>query len=135
MDANLGDITISFKDLYYLEHKYETSGFLRTYIPIGKSKIFGLFNEARVTYGYGTGKIPQARGLIMMVLYQKVQNLQIGFSPRTGCLYHRLERRGGVGRCDGFRFQVDRSDNQTKWSRVRAVHRPVISRSIFFPLT
>lgn len=27
VDANLGDITISFKDLYYLEHKYETSGF------------------------------------------------------------------------------------------------------------
>ena len=43
VDANLGDITISFKDLYYLEHKYETSGFLRTYIPIGKSKIFLLF--------------------------------------------------------------------------------------------
>ena len=103
VDANLGDITISFKDLYYLEHKYETSGFLRTYIPIGKSKIFGLFNEARVTYGYGTGK--NSTG-------SEGTEPTDWFRPRTGCLYHRLERRGGVGRCDGFRFQVDRSDNQ-----------------------
>lgn len=66
VDANLGDITISFKDLYYLEHKYETSGFLRTYIPIGRSKIFGLFNEARLTYGYGTGKTLLVLVLIMM---------------------------------------------------------------------
>lgn len=111
VDANLGDITISFKDLYYLEHKYETSGFLRTYIPIGKSKIFGLFNEARVTYGYGTGKNSTGSGLIMMVLTRRYRTYRL-VSPRTGCLYHRLERRGGVGRCDGFRFQVDRSDNQ-----------------------
>ena len=66
VDANLGDITISFKDLYYLEHKYETSGFLRTYIPIGRSKIFGLFNEARLTYGYGTEKTLLVLVLIMM---------------------------------------------------------------------
>ena len=56
LDMDLGDLTLSFKDLYYLEHKYEASGFLRTYMPIGRSKIFGLFNEARLTYGYGRGK-------------------------------------------------------------------------------
>ena len=51
---NLGeDFNISLKDIYYLEHKYEASAFLRTYMPIGRSKIFGLFNEARLTYGYG----------------------------------------------------------------------------------
>ena len=55
LDMDLGDLTLSFKDLYYLEHKYEASGFIRTYMPIGRSKIFGLFNEARLTYGYGRG--------------------------------------------------------------------------------
>ena len=56
LDMDLGDLTLSFKDLYYLEHKYEVSGFMRSYIPIGKSKVFGLFNEIRLTYGYGEGK-------------------------------------------------------------------------------
>ena len=50
LDMDLGDLTLSFKDLYYLEHKYEVSGFMRSYIPIGKSKVFGLFNEIRLTY-------------------------------------------------------------------------------------
>lgn len=81
VDANLGDITISFKDLYYLEHKYETSGFLRTYIPIGKSKIFGLFNEARVTYGTVRARIPQARGLIMMVLTRRYRTYRLVSPP------------------------------------------------------
>lgn len=66
-ELNLGDdFNISLKDLYYLEHKYEASGFLRTYIPIGRSKIFGLFNEARITYGYGQGKTRLVREVRMM---------------------------------------------------------------------
>lgn len=81
MDINLGDITISFDDLYYLEHKYEASGFLRTYIPIGRSKIFGLFNEARITYGYGKGKNSTGSGTTYDGTFQTVQNLQIGFAP------------------------------------------------------
>ena len=80
-DANLGDITLSFDDLYYLEHKYEATGFLRTYIPIGRSKIFGLFNEARLTYGYGTGKNSTGSGASYDGTYQTVQNFQIGFAP------------------------------------------------------
>ena len=81
MDINLGDITISFDDMYYLEHKYEASGFLRTYIPIGRSKIFGLFNEARITYGYGKGKNSTGSGTTYDGTFQTVQNLQIGFAP------------------------------------------------------
>ena len=56
-EVNLGDgLNINLKDLYYLEHEYETSAFLRTYMPIGRSKIFGFFNELRLTYAYGVGK-------------------------------------------------------------------------------
>ena len=81
MDINLGDITLSFDDLYYLEHKYEATGFLRTYIPIGRSKIFGLFNEARLTYGYGKGKNSTGSGTTYDGTFQTVQNFQIGFAP------------------------------------------------------
>lgn len=81
LDMDLGDLTLSFKDLYYLEHKYEASGFLRTYMPIGRSKIFGLFNEARITYGYGRGKNSTGSGADYDGSFQTVQNLQIGFAP------------------------------------------------------
>ena len=80
-EIDLGDLTLSFDNLYYLEHKYEASGFLRTYIPIGRSKIFGLFNEARLTYGYGQGKNSTGSGTNYDGTYQTVQNLQIGFAP------------------------------------------------------
>ena len=115
VDANLGDITISFKDLYYLEHKYETSGFLRTYIPIGKSKIFGLFNEARVTYGYGTGKNSTGSGANYDGTYQKVQNLQIGFAPGLAAFitdWSAVEVSVGVM---GFDFKwIDQTTNQVE---------------------
>jgi len=50
------DINFDISDVNYLEHTFSATGFVRTYMPIGSSKIFGLFNEARVTYGYGQGK-------------------------------------------------------------------------------
>lgn len=81
LDMDLGDLTLSFKDLYYLEHKYHVSGFLRTYIPIGRSKIFGLFNEARVTYGYGQGKNSTGSGETYDGSYQTVNSLQVGIAP------------------------------------------------------
>lgn len=81
-DLNLGDdLSISLKNLYYLEHNYSASGFIRTYLPIGDSKIFGLFNEARLTYGYGTGKNSTGSGTEYDGTFQKIQNLQVGFAP------------------------------------------------------
>ena len=81
LDIDLGDLTLSFNDLYYLEHKYEVSGFFRSYIPIGRSKVFGLFNEMRLTYGYGEGKNSTGSGTEYDGTYQTVQNFQIGFAP------------------------------------------------------
>ena len=47
----------------------------------GRSKIFGLFNEARLTYGYGTGKNSTGTGATYDGSYQTAQNLQIGIAP------------------------------------------------------
>lgn len=80
-DIDLGDLVISLKDLYYLEHKYSASGFLRTYMPIGRSKIFGLFNEVRLTYSYGEGKNSTGSGTEYDGTYQKTNSMQIGFAP------------------------------------------------------
>lgn len=81
-ELNLGeDFNINLKDLYYLEHEYQVSGFLRTYMPIGKSKIFGLFNEVRLTYAYGVGKNSTGAGTEYDGTYEQAHNLQIGIAP------------------------------------------------------
>lgn len=81
-ELNLGeDFNISLKDLYYLEHKYEVSGFLRTYMSLGNSKIFGLFNECRLTYGHSTGKNSTGSGTDYDGTFERAHNLQIGISP------------------------------------------------------
>lgn len=81
-ELNLGeDFNINLKDLYWLEHKYEVSGFLRTYTPIGKSKIFGLFNEVRLTYGYSTGKNSTGSATEYDGTFERAHNLQIGIAP------------------------------------------------------
>lgn len=113
LDMDLGDLTLSFKDLYYLEHKYEASGFLRTYMPIGRSKIFGLFNEARLTYGYGRGKNSTGSGETYDGSFQTVQNLQIGFAPGMAAFitdWSAVEVSVGVM---GFNFKwIDQETNQ-----------------------
>lgn len=81
-ELNLGeDFNISLKDLYYLEHEYQVSSFLRTYMPIGKSKIFGLFNEVRLTYAYGTGKNSTGSNTEYDGTFERTHNLQIGIAP------------------------------------------------------
>lgn len=81
LDINLGDLNLSFDDLYYLAHEYEVSSFLRTYMPIGRSKIFGLFNEVRLTYAYGTGKNSTGSGTEYDGTFERSHSLQIGIAP------------------------------------------------------
>ena len=120
-DLNLGeDFNISLKDIYYLEHKYEASMFVRTYMPIGRSKIFGLFNEARLTYGYGTGKNSTGSGVTYDGTYQTVQNMQIGFAPGLTAFitnWSAVEVSVGVM---GFDFKwLDQETNQVETGKQR----------------
>ena len=63
IDIDLGDdLNFNISDYKYLEHQYTASGFLRTYMGLGNSKIFGFFNEVRLTYGYGQGKTLSGTG-------------------------------------------------------------------------
>lgn len=77
------DMNFNISELKYLEHEFSGTGFIRTYMPIGRSKVFGLFNEARITYGYGQGK--NSSGEMGTAdysgTYQTVNKLQIGMCP------------------------------------------------------
>ena len=118
-ELSLGeDFNINLKDVYYLEHRYEGSAFLRTYLPIGRSKIFGLFNEARLTYGYGSGNYSTDSGPEYDGTYQVVQNLQIGFAPGLTAFitdWSAVEVSVGIM---GFDFKwIDQSTNQIEEGR------------------
>lgn len=83
-NINLGlgdDLSFEIKDYKLIDHEYTASGFLRTYMGLGNSKVFGFFNELRLTYGYGQGKtlsgtLPDVTGT-----YQTSHSLQIGAAP------------------------------------------------------
>lgn len=79
MDLNLGeDLNISLKDLYYLQHNYESTIFLRSYLPIGKSKIFGLFGELQLSYTFSEGRNTTGKDDTFTAVYEKVHNMEIG---------------------------------------------------------
>lgn len=81
-DLNLGeDFNISLEDLYYLEQKHEVSAFLRTYMPLGRSNIFGFFGEIRGTYAYANGKNSTGRDTEFDGSYEHVHSIQLGFCP------------------------------------------------------
>ena len=57
INLDLGDdLTFDISDYKYLEHEYTAAGFLRTYMGLGNSKVFGFLDQLRLTYGYGQGK-------------------------------------------------------------------------------
>lgn len=114
LELNLGeDFNISLDNVYYLEHKYEVGAFLRTYIPVGRSKIFGLFNDCRLTYGYASGKNSTGTGTQYDGTYETSHNLEIGIAPGLTAFvmdWAAVEVSVGVM---GFNFKwVDQNTNQ-----------------------
>lgn len=82
LDLNLGeDLNINLEDLYYLEHNYLTTAFMRSYMPIGRSNIFGFFAEVQLTYGFTQGKNTTGRGETYSGTYEQIHSLQLGFCP------------------------------------------------------
>lgn len=88
LDVNLGeDFNINLEDLYYLEHKHEGSLFMRNYMPLFGSKIFGAFAEVRATYSQANGKNSTGRRDLdndintLDGTYETVRKVQLGVSP------------------------------------------------------
>lgn len=81
-DLNLGeDLNISLDDLYYLEHNYLSTAFMRSYMPIGRSNVFGFFAEVQLSYGYCEGKNTTGRGETLSGTYEQIHSIQLGFCP------------------------------------------------------
>lgn len=82
LDIDLSeDLSFSIKDAYYLEQSFSVAGYMRTYMGLGDARIFGFFNELRITYGYGQGKTTSGTGNDLTGTYQNIHKLQIGSAP------------------------------------------------------
>lgn len=82
LDIDLNeDLSFKINNASLLQHMIYGTGFVRTYINLGNSKRFGLFNEARVTFGAGQGKTYSGEGETLDGVYEKIKHLQVGIAP------------------------------------------------------
>lgn len=121
-DINLGDdLSFHIKDDMYLEHSFSASGFLRTYMALGSSKVFGFFNEVRLTYAHGQGKHSNGTGNELTGYYQRSNSISIGAAPGLAAFvsdHASVEVSVGVM---GFDFKwVDQVHNQVEKSSRRS---------------
>lgn len=75
------DLSFDVDNFKSVSNTYTGSVFLRTYLNLGDSKRFGLFNEARVSYGYSEGNSSSGTGIDLSGMYQLKHNLNIGVAP------------------------------------------------------
>ena len=79
------DLSFEVQDYHSTSNTYTASVFLRTYLNLGDSKRFGLFNEARVSYGYSESSGSTGKGVDLSGLYQLKHNLNISVAPGLTC--------------------------------------------------
>lgn len=92
-NTNLGNLSLELGDdlSFDVENYVATSNtytaaiFIRTYLNLGDSKRFGLFNEARLSYGYSESNSSSGTGVDLSGLYQLKHNLNIGVAPGITC--------------------------------------------------
>lgn len=75
------DLSFNIDNASLIEHMFYGTVFVRTYMSIANSRILGLFNEARLTYGSGQGKTFSGQGQTLDGVYQTIHRFQIGMSP------------------------------------------------------
>ncbi len=78
---NLGDdLTFSLSNFGYLQHNYKSTAFLRSYIPIADSKIFGLFGEFQLNYTFSEGKNGTGLDDMSTGVYEKINSFGVGLA-------------------------------------------------------
>lgn len=86
ISINLGDdLSFDLSDSKSQSWTGSASGFIRTYLNLGDSKRFALFNEASITYGYGQSKTEDGKGVDITGTHQIKQNLNFGLAPGLVC--------------------------------------------------
>ncbi len=75
------DFNINLDNIYYLQNSYDAAAFWRIYMPIAKSKIFAIFNDARLGYAYSESKNSTGVGTEYTGSYTVGHNIMLGIAP------------------------------------------------------
>ena len=82
LDLNLGeDFNINLEDIYYLGHTHTADVFVRPYLPLGKSNVYGAFVDIRAGYAYSTSKNSTGRDTEYDGSYTRSNTLQLNVCP------------------------------------------------------
>ena len=71
-------LSLSITDFYSVYHSYKNSLFLRSYLPIGESKIFGFLGELQLNYSFTEGKSTMGRDDLLRGVYQNTHAIGVG---------------------------------------------------------
>lgn len=86
LSLSLGDdLNIDINDLHMKSHTFSASVFARPYLNLGDSKRFGLFNEMRITYGYGEGNSENSLNETPKAVHEVKHALNFGVAPGLAC--------------------------------------------------
>ena len=121
-DLNLGeDFNISLEDLYYLGHTHTADFFVRPYLPLGKSNVFGAFCEIRGGYAHSTSKNSTGSGVDYDGSFTKAHTVQLQVCPGMSVFatdFLAVEASIGIM---GIKYRwVDQKTNQVETGRVRS---------------
>ncbi|NLR91713.1 MULTISPECIES: hypothetical protein [Flammeovirga] len=77
------DLSFSINGAHQISHTFYSTFFIRNYLSLGKSNRFGLFNEVRVSYGYGQSKETVAGSTPQETVgvYSTTNEFNIGVAP------------------------------------------------------
>ena len=86
LSLSLGDdISLDINEWNDKSNTYSAAFFIRTYLNLGDSKRFGLFNEARLLYGFSKSTSSSDLGSGLSGVHQLKHNLNIGVAPGITC--------------------------------------------------
>lgn len=81
-DLSLGDgMSFGVRDYYSIQHTYYGAATFRSYLPLGESRRFGLFNELQLVAGAGQSKILTGKGETLSGTFQHILELGLQVVP------------------------------------------------------
>ncbi len=99
-DIVLGsDVEYDIDNLYSISHNYFGTAVFRTYLSLGRSTRFGLFNEVQLQIGGGQSKLVSGTGNSLTGTYERKFQCNVGLAPGLSVFlsnYSALEVNVGV---------------------------------------
>lgn len=75
------DMSFDVSNLYEIKHSYSGIAVLRSYINLGDSKRFALYNEAQLELGGSVSRVVNGKGDNLTGVYQTSFDMSVGLSP------------------------------------------------------